>query len=111
MTTLKELDEKALVSVLVKPKNALIKQYQKMFAIEGVELIFTQEALEEAARLSIRRGSGARGLRSILEETLLDVMYVLPEDKTLRQCIVDLPAIQKKRAPVLVHEKELKESA
>jgi ATP-dependent Clp protease ATP-binding subunit ClpX len=111
VATLEELDEKALVSVLVKPKNALIKQYQKMFAIEGVELIFTQEALEEAARLSIRRGSGARGLRSILEETLLDVMYVLPEDKTLRQCIVDLPAIQKKRAPVLVHEKELKESA
>ena len=108
---LNPLDEKALIDILTKPKNALVKQYQKMFAIEGVELVVDEEALHETARLAIRRGSGARGLRSIFEEVLLDVMYDLPEDKTLKKCIIDAQAIQKKRPPILIHEKEMKESA
>jgi ATP-dependent Clp protease ATP-binding subunit ClpX len=111
IATLQDLDEKALVSVLTKPKNALVKQYQKMFAIEGVELVFTEQALMETARSAMKRGSGARGLRSIIEETLLDVMYELPDNKTLRRCIVDLDAILKNRPPLLLHEKELRESA
>ena len=108
---LEDLDEKALISILKFPKNALVKQYQKMFAIEGVELAFTDDALVETARQALERGSGARGLRAILEEVLIDVMYDLPEDKTLRKCIVDLNAIQKKRPPILVREDEMKESA
>lgn len=108
---LEELDEHSLISILTRPKNALVKQYQKMFAIEGVELIFTEDALIETARSSIRRGSGARGLRAILEEVLLDVMYELPEEKSLRKCIVDLEAIQKKHPPLLIRENKLKQSA
>ena len=108
---LEDLDAKALVNILTAPKNALAKQYQKMFGIEGVELTFTEEALTEIARQALSRGSGARGLRAILEETLMDVMYELPEDKTLRKCLVDLSVIQKKRPPILLRENELKESA
>ncbi len=108
---LQELDEDSLINVLTKPRNALVKQYQKMFAIEGVELTFTEEALREIARLSITRGSGARGLRAIMEETLLDVMYDLPEDKTLKKVIVDDQAVRKEKPPVLIREKEMKESA
>ncbi len=108
---LEDLDGKALVNILTFPKNALVKQYQKMFAIEGVELNFTEDALAEIAHRALSRGSGARGLRAILEEILIDVMYDLPEDKTLKKCIVDLSVVQKKRSPILIHENELKESA
>ncbi|MBI2119447.1 MAG: ATP-dependent Clp protease ATP-binding subunit ClpX [Elusimicrobia bacterium] len=111
IAALEDLDEEALINVLTQPKNAIVKQYKKMFAIEGVELIFTPEALREVANVSLTRGSGARGLRSTLEEILLDVMYDLPEDKTLKQCVIDLPSVQKKRSPLLIREKELKESA
>ncbi|MBI2916229.1 MAG: ATP-dependent Clp protease ATP-binding subunit ClpX [Elusimicrobia bacterium] len=111
IAVLEDLDEKALVDILIRPKNALIKQYRKMFAIEGVELIFTEEAIQEIAHSSLRRGSGARGLRSILEKALLDVMYDLPEDKSLRRCIVDLNAVLGERPPILIRENELKESA
>ncbi|OGR87540.1 MAG: ATP-dependent protease ATP-binding subunit ClpX [Elusimicrobia bacterium RIFCSPLOWO2_01_FULL_60_11] len=111
IAVLEDLDEKALIDILTRPKNALSKQYQKMFSIEGVELHFSDDALREVARMALSRGSGARGLRAILEETLIDVMYDLPEDKTLRRCLVDLSVIQKKRPPILVHENELKESA
>jgi ATP-dependent Clp protease ATP-binding subunit ClpX len=82
-----------------------------MFAIEGVELHFTDDALHETARIAIRRGSGARGLRSVFEEVLIDVMYDLPDDKSLRKCVVDVPAIQKRRPPTLFRDKELRESA
>lgn len=111
IASLEDLDEEALINILTQPKNAIVKQYKKMFAIEGVDLEFTPEALREVANVSLKRGSGARGLRSTLEEILLDVMYDLPEDKTLRQCVVDLASVQKKRPPLLIREKELKKSA
>lgn len=111
ISTLERLDENALTNILTKPRNALIKQYQKMFAIEGVELIMSPEAIREIARLSLSRGSGARGLRALLEELLLDVMYDLPEDKKLRQCIIDLSVVQRKKPPILIREDELKKSA
>jgi len=111
IAVLEDLDENSLINILTQPKNALVKQYQKMFSIEGVELEFAEDALAEMARSAIHRGSGARGLRAIIEEILLDVMYELPEDKNLRKCIVDLNVAQKKRPPILVHENELKESA
>ncbi len=111
ISILERLDENALTNVLTKPRNALIKQYQKMFAIEGVELIFTPEAIQEIAHISLSRGSGARGLRSLLEGLLLDVMYDLPEDKKLRQCVIDISVVQRKRPPILIREDELKKSA
>lgn len=111
VAVLENLDEKALIDILTQPKNALVKQYKKMFAIEGVELIFSEDALAETARQALKRGSGARGLRAILEEVLLDVMYELPEDKTLKKCIVDLETIQGKHPPVLIRANRLKQSA
>ena len=78
VATLDELDEAALIQILVEPKNALIKQYQKMFRMEGVELEIREAALRAIARKALARKTGARGLRSILEQTLLDVMYDLP---------------------------------
>lgn len=111
VAVLEDLEENSLIDILTQPRNALVKQYQKMFAIEGVELVFTPDALKETARCTIQRGSGARGLRALLEEVLLDVMYDLPEDKTLRKCIVDIHAIQKKSSPILIRENEFKKSA
>ena len=111
IAVLEDLNEGALVRILTEPRNALAKQYQKMFAIEGVDLSFEPAALAEIAHQALSRGSGARGLRAILEEILIDVMYELPEDKALRKCIVDLNVVQKKKPPILIHENELKESA
>jgi ATP-dependent Clp protease ATP-binding subunit ClpX len=78
VATLQELDEEALIQILVEPKNALIKQYQKLFSMEGVELEVRPAALQAIARKALKRKTGARGLRSILEGTLLDTMYELP---------------------------------
>jgi ATP-dependent Clp protease ATP-binding subunit ClpX len=104
MASLEALDEAALVDILTKPKNAIVKQFKKMFSLEGVELQFTDDALAGLARLALARGSGARGLRSILEDVLLDVMYDLPEQRTLRRVVVDREVVEKKKAPVQVHE-------
>jgi ATP-dependent Clp protease ATP-binding subunit ClpX len=104
MTTLEPLTEGQLVEILSKPKNALVKQYQKMFSLEHVELIVSEDALKVVARQAMTRGSGARGLRSILEDLMLDVMYDLPEDRTLRQVIVDEEVALGKKPPVRLHE-------
>lgn len=111
VSTLERLTEKDLVRILTQPKNALIKQYQKMFGLEKVELVFMPEAVEEIARQSISRGSGARGLRAILESLLMDAMYDLPEQKNLERCIVDLPAVRKKEPLKYVYRDQVKESA
>ncbi|HOW28533.1 MAG TPA: ATP-dependent Clp protease ATP-binding subunit ClpX [Elusimicrobiota bacterium] len=101
---LEPLDEQALVNVLTGPKNAIIKQYQKMFSMEKVELSFSDEALKAVARMAIERGSGARGLRSILEDLMLDLMYELPDQKTLRRVIIDEDVVMKRKDPIQVHE-------
>ncbi|OGS17642.1 MAG: ATP-dependent protease ATP-binding subunit ClpX [Elusimicrobia bacterium RIFOXYA2_FULL_50_26] len=112
VTTLEQLTRRDLVSILTQPKNALVKQYQKMFALEGVQLEFTPEALDEIAAKALKRGSGARGLRAILEDLLLDTMYDLPDQKDLHRCIVDLQVVQKEKPPRLqFHEKHRRESA
>ena len=85
IASLGELDEAALVDILTKPRNALIKQYQKLFEMEGVTLKFTDDSLEAVAREAIRRKTGARGLRAILEEIMLDVMYDLPSKENVRR--------------------------
>ena len=88
------LDKEALIKVLTMPKNAFIKQYQALFKMDDVELVFTDEALKAAADGALKQGTGARGLRTILEQTLLDVMYELPTLKQVTRCVVDADAIQ-----------------
>ena len=96
------LDEPSLIRVLTEPKNAIIKQYQQLFSMDNVELVFTPEALEVAASEAIKCNTGARGLRSIIEETLLDVMYELPTMNGVERCIVDADAIKDEGPPKLV---------
>src|SRR5512144_1821301 len=102
VATLEELDESALIQILVEPKNALIKQYQKMFRMEGVELEIREGALRAIAGKALARKTGARGLRSILEQVLLDVMYDLPSQSTLQRVLVDEGTITNDGKPLLV---------
>lgn len=90
---LEELDEAALVSILTEPKNAIIKQYQKLFEFDGIDLEFEDEALREVARTALKRKTGARGLRAILEQVMLDVMYDLPGNDKVAKCLVSRDAI------------------
>ena len=103
VTALEELDEVALVAILGQPKNALVKQYKKLFDMDGVSLKFTDGALRAVATESIRRKAGARGLRSILETAMLDVMFDLPSHKTAREVVISEEVILKKSEPVVLH--------
>lgn len=106
ISILKNLDEDALIDILVKPKNSLIKQYEKLFSLENVELEFNQESLKEIAKKSRRRNTGARGLRSILEEILLDTMYNLPLlKKNIKKVIIDESVIKNNSNPILINKK------
>ena len=110
IATIDNLDVDALVEVLTKPKNALIKQYQKYFEIEGVELSFTDGALKEIAELALKRGIGARGLKSILENILMECMYEIPSKNNISQCVVDEDVVKKFKKPKLkTKDKEIKE--
>lgn len=93
IANLEDLDEKAFINILTKPKNAIVKQYQKLFQMEGVELEFTDEALAEVAHLAMTRKIGARGLRSILENTMLEMMYRLPSDSSIQKVILGRDAV------------------
>jgi ATP-dependent Clp protease ATP-binding subunit ClpX len=104
--TLHELDEDALMRILLEPKNALVKQYKKLFGFEHVKLRFTDEALRAVAAEALIRKTGARGLRSILEASMLDIMYDLPEFKNLQEVIVNEDVIYNKEQCILVFEKE-----
>ncbi len=88
IVTLEELDEEALVKILTEPKNALVKQYKELFKMDGVELEFEEEALKAIAQKAIARKTGARGLRSIIEETLLDIMYEIPSRDNIEKCLI-----------------------
>ena len=101
--TLDELDEATLVRILTEPKNALVKQYQKLFSMEGVELDIRPAALKAIARLALKRKAGARGLRSILEHALIDIMYELPGMKNVEKVVVDESVIEGTSKPVLVY--------
>ena len=111
LTTLEELDEDALVNILTQPKNALVKQYQALFAMEGVQLEIQPSALRAIAKITQERKTGARGLRSVLEDVLLDTMYTLPDHKNIAQVIVNKAVIDKKQAPKLVYIDDDKKSA
>jgi len=104
VATLEELDEAALVKILTEPKNALTKQYSKLFDMEDVELEFREDALRAVARKAMERKTGARGLRSILESNLLDIMYELPSMKDLRKVVIDEGVIEHQSDPMLLFE-------
>jgi ATP-dependent Clp protease ATP-binding subunit ClpX len=103
VATLQELEEAALVEILIAPKNALIKQYQKLFAMEGVELEIRPAALQAIARKALKRKTGARGLRSILEAALLDIMYELPTLENVEKAVVDEAMIESSGQPLLIY--------
>ena len=103
VTTLHDLEVDHLVQSLLDPKNALIRQYQKMFEIEDVELNFTKGGVKAIAEEAIKRKTGARGLRSIIEKVMLDTMYEVPSDSSVQQCIVEAENIQKHTKPKLIH--------
>jgi ATP-dependent Clp protease ATP-binding subunit ClpX len=106
VVALHELDEGALVDILQKPKNALIKQYSKMFELEGVGLTFDPEALKAVAKRTIERGTGARGLRAVLEDMMLEVMFELPSRQDVREVIITRETIEDGQTPLLILEPE-----
>jgi ATP-dependent Clp protease ATP-binding subunit ClpX len=101
---LEDLDEFALIEILTRPKNAIIKQYQKYFDLEKVRLKFTDDAVAAVAREAMKRGTGARGLRAVLEEVMLEVMYELPSIQGLKECIITREVIVNKERPILISE-------
>lgn len=110
MVTLEELDEESLVKILTEPKNALIKQYKELFSMDGVDLEFEDGALLSIAKKAIERKTGARGLRSIIEETLLDIMYELPSRDDIEKCVITKETIENKVEPTLVLSDRKKKS-
>jgi len=107
VATLSELNEEALVDILTKPKNALVKQYQRLFDFEKVKLRFTDGALRLVAKEALKRKSGARGLRSILENVMLDIMYELPSQSSIREVVVNEDCFTKHEQPLVVYEKKV----
>jgi ATP-dependent Clp protease ATP-binding subunit ClpX len=106
ITSLDELSLNALVRILTEPKNALVSQYKKLFELEDVNLKFTDEALEAVAKSALKRKSGARGLRAILESVMLDIMYEIPSTPNVRECVVGEEVISKGETPLLLYENQ-----
>ncbi|PIR22956.1 MAG: ATP-dependent Clp protease ATP-binding subunit ClpX [Deltaproteobacteria bacterium CG11_big_fil_rev_8_21_14_0_20_45_16] len=109
--SLRELDEDALIDILRKPKNAIVRQYQKLFGLENVKLKFTEDALRAVSKEALRRKSGARGLRAILEESMIDIMYEIPSRDDVKEVIINEDVITKKEKPILLMEKSESETA
>ena len=103
--TLEDLDEKSLVKILLEPKNSLIKQYQELFKLEGAKLVFKDQAIKEIANKAISKKTGARGLRSILENILLKTMFDLPSQDNVDEVIIDSGAAKGISQPIVVHSK------
>ncbi|CDD57577.1 ATP-dependent Clp protease ATP-binding subunit ClpX [[Bacteroides] pectinophilus] len=106
VVALDSLDEKALVRILTEPKNALVKQYKKLFEMDEVDLEFTPQAVEAIAKKSFERKTGARGLRSIIEEVMMDTMYTIPSDDNVAKCTITEDAVEGKAEPVLTYRDE-----
>ncbi len=106
VAALAELDEPSLIKILTEPKNALTKQYQKLLSFDNVRLKFTDSALAAIARKAIQRKTGARGLRAILEEIMLDVMYEVPSQNGIRECMITEDTVTKNEKPILIYEKQ-----
>ena len=105
LATLDELDENALVRILKEPKNALTKQYCKLFEMESVHLKFTEEALRAISKEAMKRKSGARGLRAIMENIMLDVMYEMPSQPNIKEVVVSEEVVSRNEAPIMVYSK------
>jgi ATP-dependent Clp protease ATP-binding subunit ClpX len=106
VATLHELNEEALIDILTTPRNSLVKQFQKLFEMDGVKATFTQAALKAVAKKALLRESGARGLRAIMEESMLDIMYEIPSKTGVKEIVVGDDVILKKERPLIVYEKE-----
>jgi len=104
ITTLDDLDESTLIRILMEPKDSIIKQYKKLFELENVNLKFTDGALRAVAKLSMERKSGARGLRSILENTMLEVMYEIPSQRDIKECVINEDVVTNNEKPILIYE-------
>jgi len=107
LVTLSQLDEDALVNILTEPKNALVRQYRKMLDMDGVELEFTEGALRAVAQKALKRKSGARGLRAIIEETMMDVMYEVPSEDNVVKCVVTEESVREGAKPTLIRDEAL----
>jgi ATP-dependent Clp protease ATP-binding subunit ClpX len=106
VTSLEELDQPALIEILTKPRNALVKQYKKLLDMDGVQLKFTEGALEAIARAALKNRAGARGLRAILENAMLDIMYDVPSKRNVREIVISEDVIDKSEPPLVVLQKE-----
>ncbi|MBS2017130.1 MAG: AAA family ATPase, partial [Deltaproteobacteria bacterium] len=106
IATLHELNEEALIDILTKPKNALVKQFQKIFEMDGVKLKFAKNALSAVAKEALARNAGARGLRAILEHAMLDIMYDVPSRNGIKEVVINEEVITKGEAPLIVYQKE-----
>jgi ATP-dependent Clp protease ATP-binding subunit ClpX len=111
VVTLDALDEEALVRILTEPRNALVKQYQKIFAMDSVDLVFTKEAVAAVAREAQTRKTGARALRSIIEEVMLDIMYEVPSLPNARRCVITPEVVERKAEPTLIYVEEMQQEA
>mgnify|MGYP001267690831 CR=1 FL=1 len=111
VVTLDSLDEESLVQILTEPRNALVKQYQKIFSMDGVDLVFTKEAIASIAKEAQKRKTGARALRSIMEENMLDIMYEIPSLTNVTKCIITHGVIESGEQPTLIHAEEMEEKA
>ena len=101
--TLDYLDEKALEKILTEPKNALVKQYKKLFELDGVKLTFTDEAINAIAKLTVKRKTGARGLRAIIENVIMDIMYETPSDESIKECIINEDVVNGLADPEIIY--------
>jgi ATP-dependent Clp protease ATP-binding subunit ClpX len=110
IATLDELNEETLIRILTEPKNSLVKQFSKLFEIEGVNLRFTDTAMSAIAREAIKRKSGARGLRAILESCMLDVMYEIPSIDNVKECVIGEEVVLKGEKPILLYEQTKKQA-
>jgi ATP-dependent Clp protease ATP-binding subunit ClpX len=111
VATLKALDEEALVKILAEPKNALTKQYCKFFEYDGVELVFQEDSLHAIAREAMKRSTGARALRTIIEEVMMDIMYEIPSSQDVRRCIVSAETVENRQPPTMVKVSDLRQAS
>ena len=109
IATLKDLDKHALVQILVEPKNSLVKQYQKLFEIDGVELVFEEDALTSIVEKAIERKTGARGLRSIIEEIMRDIMFEIPSNPNIVKCIITKETVMNNAGPKIIEGEKRQE--
>ncbi|MCB0348098.1 MAG: ATP-dependent Clp protease ATP-binding subunit ClpX, partial [Bdellovibrionales bacterium] len=104
ISVLDPLTEEALLEILVKPKNALTRQYQKLFGMDNVKLTFTEGALKAIAKESIKRKTGARGLRAVIEDSMLDIMFDIPSKPHVKECIIDEEVVLNKKVPKITYK-------